>query len=314
MVNKDRLEVCQEKHKRIQEILIDLSKSQTMLTEDLESFYKRLFDIYGDKKEFRHLYSSIFGYLTQIDNDSELNLEVLTQNIYSIYTYCFRKCEEEKEDFFDKIEKLYDHVNLDISRINLNKMVLEKNEVLNNYINKINSGMKETNDSIKSLQENATKVQKNYQELFEEAEGIRSTIKQNFDKAYSNIDKAENNIKAIAEKAEKAQRDYITILGIFATIVITFMAGMSFSASILNNMKDVTIYRLILSVVMVGLVIINTVSVLTCFLERVSDYNSKKTKWYCNPVNIINIVLILILVILLVIWCIAFYEYDCLLF
>ena len=67
----------QEKRDALNEVLIELSKSQDILREarDRAFFFMRFEDIYyncNGKENFRHYYSDIFSTLTLIDGDSSI--------------------------------------------------------------------------------------------------------------------------------------------------------------------------------------------------------------------------------------------------
>ena len=47
----------------------------------------------------------------------------------------------------------------------------------------------------------------------------------------------------VQEKQRDMQKEYITILGIFASIVLAFTGGMAFSSSILENIDKSSVYR-----------------------------------------------------------------------
>ena len=92
-----------------------------------------------------------------------------------------------------------------------------------------------------------------------------------------NADKANElngQLKNVEEKMnntqEKLQRNYVTILGIFAAIVFTFAAGTSFTSSVLETMASVSIYRLILMVALLAFVLFNSIYALFLFICRVS--------------------------------------------
>ena len=123
--------------------------------------------------------SMIFGIITVIKNDDKYDLQTLTDNISDIFDGIKSKYESNggdiDEQFFLKAKKLYDHINLDVSRIKYTETLVhkltEQNQITNEELKKIN------------------------------------------------------------DKAEKMQRDYVTILGIFAAIIIAFVSGMTFSTS-----------------------------------------------------------------------------------
>ncbi len=82
----------QEKRDSLNDVLIELSKSQDILKEpkDRASFFVRLESIYYnyEKENFRHYYSDIFSTLTLIDGDASIgSLDILAQNIQTIEAY-----------------------------------------------------------------------------------------------------------------------------------------------------------------------------------------------------------------------------------
>ena len=62
----------------------------------------------------------------------------------------------------------------------------------------------------------------------------------------------------------------MTILGIFAAIVIAFTAGMGFTASVLQNIDAVSVYRLMFVIVLMGLMLFNLLYALFRFVHRVT--------------------------------------------
>ncbi|GAA8697237.1 hypothetical protein HpDR86_06260 [Helicobacter pylori] len=53
------------------------------------------------------------------------------------------------------------------------------------------------------------------------------------------------NYEKLSEELNKQQTQYITILGIFASIVLTFVGGLAFSTSVLSNIDKANAYRLV---------------------------------------------------------------------
>ena len=90
------------------------------------------------------------------------------------------------------------------------------------------------------------------------------------DLAQDRLDKSNRKLEAAELRIENAQRENVTILGIFAAIVIAFTAGMGFTASVLQNIDAVSIYRLVLVIVLVGLLLFNLLYALFRFVYRVT--------------------------------------------
>lgn len=67
------------------------------------------------------------------------------------------------------------------------------------------------------------------------------------------------------------EREYITILGIFASIVLAFVGGITFTTSVLQNIDKASIFRLILTVDVIGAVLINVIYLLISFILRINE-------------------------------------------
>lgn len=84
----------------------------------------------------------------------------------------------------------------------------------------------------------------------------------------------ENELKGI-------EKEYITILGIFAAIVLAFVGALTFSTSVLNNAVNTGIYKLSVIALIIGFVFYNLVAILLDFLREINDkmeYSEKSKK------------------------------------
>ena len=237
----------QEKRDSLNEILIELSKSQDILKEpkDRVPFFVRLESIYYNynKENFRHYYSDIFSTLSLIDGDSSLgSLDVLAQNIQTIKDGYVPKNNDENGEIIDiskEIVKLYDHTNLDIARINYTKTMtnetmseLAKNRLL---VTNLENNVRESEDSLKELSNQA-------------------------------IEDLKQLSRKVQDRQEDMQKEYITILGIFAAIVLAFTGGIVFSSSVLENIDKSSIYRITLIAFIIGLVFFDLIWLLIDFI------------------------------------------------
>ena len=78
-------------------------------------------------------------------------------------------------------------------------------------------------------------------------------------------DKIKNEIKNGIEK------EYITILGIFAAIVMAFTGGLAFSTSVLQFMDTASIYRIVLVVDMLAVVLLAVINMLVGFIAKINN-------------------------------------------
>lgn len=202
---------------------------------------------------YRHEYSEVTGVLFSIESDEERDF--LPEKIKDI------KDIMEEGEVKKSVSKLWDHINLENIRLaelkkiskEANKAFTEVNEVKNKYID---------------LQEK-----------------------------WSNIN---NQAIEVDEKLKKMDKDIdnsnaksITILGIFSGIVMAFTGGLSFIASSLQNMNQVSIYRLVLVVILLSMAIFNIIFMLMYMIgkftgsyiggkcncnDRIEGCNDKKIK------------------------------------
>lgn len=81
------------------------------------------------------------------------------------------------------------------------------------------------------------------------------------------------------------EREHITILGIFASIVVAFVSGITFTTSVLQNIDKVSIFRLILTVDITGAVLINVIYLLISFILRINDKEKESNKKFIKNAN-----------------------------
>ena len=81
----------------------------------------------------------------------------------------------------------------------------------------------------------------------------------------------EHTIQKNNENLQKElQKDYVTILGIFAAVIVAFVSGMTFSTSVLNNIDKVDIRHLTFVVILIALVLFNLLNLLFDFLQKIN--------------------------------------------
>lgn len=260
----------QEKRDALNEVLIELSKSQDILREarDRASFFMRFEDIYyncNGKENFRHYYSDIFSTLTLIDGDSSIgSLDILAQNIQTVKDGYIPKNTDDNGNTIDiskEIVKLYDHTNLDIARINYSKTM--------------------TNETMSELAKNRLLVESLEQNVRESEDAIKEIS----DKTVDDLKQLSGQVQ---ERQEDMQKEYITILGIFAAIVLAFTGGIVFSSSVLENIDKASIYRISLMAFIIGLVFFNLIWILIDFIRDINGKVIRKKRIWM----LVNLILI----------------------
>lgn len=299
------MDLSEENRKReeLRNILLELAASQDVLKEQesISAFCRRLEKLYyspNKSEQYRHFYCDIFPLLTQIyQGDCSGNIDILGQNLELLRrSYC-PVCEDEEGkliDIKDNLRKLYDHVSLEIARITYTGSYFRQ-AVNTEQIDQIKYRIETlSKDTLDRQVEFKSKVSEYDDKICKYDKKITSFDDKaaEFDKKVSGIDtkltETEKKIDKTKEKLDKSERDYIAILGIFSSVVLTFTAGIAFSTSVLNNISQVSIYRLIGIALVIGLVLINILFVMFHFTGKlVQNDASLKPFWGSNVVFIV---------------------------
>ncbi len=110
----------------------------------------------------------------------------------------------------------------------------------------------------------------------------------------SGVEDAKDSIKKDVKGIEK---EYITILGIFASVVLTFVGGVTFSSSVLQNIDSISIYRLLIVIDLLAVILSNVIYILVKFICQINDKEIKIFK-----VTLLNVVYGCIAFIVIVAW------------
>lgn len=235
---------------KFQRLLKDLARDDiTTNPNDVNEYIGHLQGIYKDR--FRHYYSDIFGVISLLDASALNNLQGNIRVLYDVVN----DNREIKKDFRKSIQKLYDHVNLDIARIQYSESLAKQ-----------------------------------------------------WSKKNSNL---ANQIEELTNKAENMQKDYITILGIFSSIVIAFVAGLAFSSSVLNNIEKASIYRLVFVIAAIAFILFNLISMLTEFIRSVQNNGQTlPIREGQSAIDTVNAILFIVLIIDVSCWLFYWWRFS----
>lgn len=112
------------------------------------------------------------------------------------------------------------------------------------------------------------------------------------DEIYQNIDnKISTSRSEINKELKLLEREYVTVLGILATIIVTFVTSMAFSTSILENLHRASIFRITFVSSILGLILLAILYLQFDFIYHImqasTDRRSKKLNTN-NDLNSIN--------------------------
>ncbi len=208
----------EDKDKKLEEMIVSLCEKGD-LSSQTDQIIKDLKEIY--EGEYKHKYSKITTTILSSTRDKEQAFMTLTQNIKTLKEIQDNK---EVESIKPKLEKLYDHMNLECIRL------------------------------------------QDFDEKMSRVKNVSIKLEDDLNKNY----------KKLSEELNKQQTQYITILGIFASIVLTFVGGLAFSTSVLSNIDKANAYRLVFVMAFIALFFGNILYLLFLFYQKYPYQKRKK--------------------------------------
>lgn len=295
----------QEKRDEFKNILLALAKSEDLLEDSAKRYgmYKRLEALYyspNPNKGFRHFYSDIFQTLTEIKKQPEHlgSIEILGQNLAYLrkhYQTINKDSNDNPIDISKSLQKLLDHVSLDIARIEYSDAgdwKISQEDHISRLAEQVAS-LQAENDVAK---ERVEALQTKSNEAIARVEQLQTDNNQAIKKVeelQSANTKAQKLQQQLKSKIENQQKEYIAILGIFAAVVLTFNAAIAYSSSIFQNIDSASIYRLIAISLLIGLVTIAILAVLFYFIDRIVNFSTNKKPIFATVVIIVIGVLLI---------------------
>lgn len=130
---------------------------------------------------------------------------------------------------------------------------------------------KETYKCLSKLYDHVALEQIRLRQIYSDSKELAAQSKKLIEEAEKIILKASD----VAEEASRTKIEIVTVLGIFAAIVMAFTGGIAFSTSVLENMHKVSVYEIIMAILGIGFVLVNGIYVLTEFIRSVTKLANK---------------------------------------
>ena len=220
---------------------------------------------------------------------------------------------EDLDKYIDLIKVIYDdefrhsYSNITAMLIKLNKENPQALEfVSNNFSSLVDKFPKEENlDAYKSLNKlydhiilEQIRLTEVYSDSKELADNARDLSKQ--------ATKLLNRANKIVKETISVKTELITVLGIFAAILLAFVGGLTFSTSVFANLHQTSIYRIVLAILLIGFVLSNILYGLFYYIDRLvrRDEEDKKIK----PLIITNGIILVLIVATILAWSFALVE------
>lgn len=228
---------------------------------------------YRENKQFvdRLLYSEINSCFSTVDTTI---MGQCLHNCEALIIYMIEHPSMGDERITAVIERLYDHVNL----------MHQQREATKNMISE---AVLDVRDSFEDHIQKTVTVTK---------EDLNTVKKTNEEKILKTVEEAKIQMNT---ETKDLKKEYTAILGIFASIVLAITAGLTFSASVLENMHQMGIYGAVLVALIIGLVLINGLFGLFYYVDRLIYGRDRNN---LLPLGISNAVLIFMIILACFAW------------
>ncbi|MCQ4773674.1 hypothetical protein NE634_07895 [Lacrimispora saccharolytica] len=188
-------------------------------------------------------------------------------------------------EYKDKIDRiLYSEISSYIFALDMNARGVFATNIENLMLYALNLEEKNINDDCRKI---IIKIYDHSQLALNQIENVKNILGAGIEETRMDL---RSEIKGI-------EKEYISILGIFASIVLAFVGGITFSSSVLQNIGKVSIYRLLLVIVILALVLVNVIWMLIKFIAQINDKDIK-----IFPIRVFNCICLLISLMIVVSW------------
>lgn len=239
-----------EQQSAINNFIIFLAKASYSPEQIEKEAREKICDVYSNES-FRHFYSRIFATIKSDIIEKEGNIDFLTENIKTLYELnnsgkvCWNIDITVDVKIKNKFDKLYDHVMLEISRINYYDQWSSQYRDIETKMKNANLEVVEANRQLSIANIKMAEMQR----------VIDSTIKQ---------------ISDLQRNIESTKSEHITILSIFAAIMLASLGGLSLLSSSLQSVDRASIFKLIMICSITGFVLFNTTFMLIYMSARIT--------------------------------------------
>lgn len=219
----------------ISDLLDALQQISERDQEKLDAWCDELCRFY--ERNGRHSYAEITKYIISSDGGVEY-----MERILPVLEKLREQLRQEENPVYANVGKLIDHIRLELLRIK--------------YINETSAAI--ATETFISLNN----------DLLGQFDVLHSTMQ-------GELEALERTAMLAAKKVENAQSEVIAILGIFAAVVLAFVSGIAFSTSVLQNISNASIYKIVFVSCGIALVLVNLVYMLLRFIMEIKDTDAQ---------------------------------------
>lgn len=263
---------------------------------DLEEWCLELCDFY--KENDRHSYAEI----TEFILSDQGGLDYVYEIIPILKTVLERFRARGDRDMCKRVGKLIDHLQLEELRLNyigenitgeVQKQFVELNNLHIQQLDSIRSDSERMLEGARSLNEAMKEQIDKNQQLLEESKERQETVNCDLEETKQKLEETKAMAGEAQDKVESTHRDSITILGIFAAIVLAFTGGMVFSTSVFENLHKSSFYNVVIISLLIGLVLFNVMGILLYSLRQIQNSKLKSEYRIYTAGNVILFILLI---------------------
>ena len=247
----------QEKREEFKNILLELASDANLLESQTEctSMYARLEELYS-LSDPTEKFRHFYSDIFEVLCRLRKDAKLGTADILGQNMGILYERYEpvsQDRDISKELKKLYDHVSLDIARM-----------------------------TYSDAGDYRISGKKTVQELQSRVETLTAEINEAHEKQ-----------EEMNKELKSQQREYVAILGIFAAVVITFIGGLAFSTSVLNNIDKVSTAKLMMIALTIGLVLVHVIFGLFHYVDML--VNGTCESWKVIALLISSVIIIAVM-------------------
>ena len=250
----------EDRRNELKSLLLNLAENQYLLASSVvrEKFYKRLERLYCISEGGEHLRHYYSDIFTVLITIKNDSQKGNINILGQNMKTLYEKYEASPRcDISKELMKLYDHVSLDIARI---------------------------------LYSDAGDYRISGQQAVQELQGKVTEL-------VTDVQTASAAQKRVEQELSNQQKEYVTILGIFAAVVLAFTGGLAFSSSVLNNIDKVSTVKLMLISLTIGLVLVHVIFGLFHYIDRLVDSSHSSRKMCALVISSLIIIALMVCIV-----------------
>lgn len=243
------------KQKKLKNCFLKMAKTNTPLSdEEIRAIVNDMKQNIYDNQDFRHRYSDFFKWIADIYAEGEV---------------------QDPSPLGENIAKLSKAVKSEYENLESSSLSTTQKNKIKRKLGNIEKFCDHLNLSLAEHEYNRATLVK-----LESSENIVSSLQSDFQDIQKDFD---DKSKHLSVKIESLQLEFITILSIFAAIVIATAGGFSYiTAAVASLDSEIPLHRTICVIAIAGFFLFNSVFILLYIISKIAD---KPIHTFCEEYN-----------------------------